>query len=258
MEDEKEECLGEKLKKNWIVTLICTLLLGILLGWLITYFANNNIAVYVNGQNISTKHLYNKMKEYYPIDLVLEDVDKAILQNKYQLTEDEMDEVKEQADYFINMYSKYYGYADEEEFLEKNNFKDKEEFINYLSIDYRKNIYFYEYLETLLDKDAVENYYNENSFGTINTKHILVKTNTEFVTNENALAIANEIITRLDGGEDFDMIADEYVEKYPDYVITEDLGDQTAFSHLESGYIEAMKTLNKGEYTKEPAQTSYG
>ena len=112
------------------------------------------------------------------------------------------------------------------------------------------------YLETKLDKEAVKDYYNENSFGKINNKHILVKTSDD-VTEEQALAVANEIIGRLNQGEDFDTLATEYKEKNTN-VVVEDLGEVGAFDNLESSYLEALKTLEKGKYTETPVKTSYG
>lgn len=256
MENEKKS-LKKWLEKNTVLALVCAIVLGLLLGVGIMYFANSgDKVVSVKEKTITTKDLYRKMKNYISINLVLEDVDSAILNKKYTLEEDEREEVKKTAQNYIDMYKSYYGYT-EEEFLSQNGFNNLDEFIDYLSIDYKRSVYYLESLEKQLEENAVQNYYNENAFGKVNTKHILVQTY-EDMSAEKALEIANEIISRLNNGEDFDTLANEYVEKYKDTVITEDLGEKGAFDHLEESYVEAMKALNKGEYSKTPVETSYG
>lgn len=255
MEEKKEGKFKTILKENIVIALVIALLVGLLVGvGVMRALGGKTFACKVNGKTITTKSLYNKMKGYYSINLILGDVDEVILNKKYKLSEDEINEVKKTADYYISQYEQY-GYT-EEQFLSENGFKDYDTFIKYLSTDYKRTIYYYDYLETKLDKDAVKDYYNENSFGKINNKHILVKTSDD-VTEEQALAVANEIIGRLNQGEDFDTLATEYKEKNTN-VVVEDLGEVGAFDNLESSYLEALKTLEKGKYTETPVKTSYG
>ena len=250
-ENKKENVFKKLLKKEIIISLI----IGLVLGLIIMFFANGEFVAIVNGKVITTESLYNKMKNYYSINLVLEDVDAKILNKKYTLNDDELNEIKETANKYIEQY-KSYGYT-QEQFLEENGFKNYDEFIAYLGVDYKRTIYFYDYLETKLEKDAVKTYYDEYAFGKVNTKHILVKTS-DTVDDAQALAMANDIISRLNGGENFDTLAEEYTTNYPDNVITEDLGEIGAFDSIEEAYINAMKELEVGKYTETPIQTSYG
>lgn len=251
-EESKKENFFEKLLKKEV---IISLVVGLLLGIIIMFFANGGFAVTVSGKVITTGNLYNKMKDYYSIDLVLEDVDSKILNKKYKLSEEDLKDIKETADNYIKQYEAY-GYS-QEQFLEENGFKDYDNFVDYLSTDYKRSVYFYDYLATKLEKNAVENYYNENSFGKVNTKHILVKTSDD-MTEDKALALANEIINKLNSGENFDTLAKEYTTNYSEDVITEDLGEMGAFDNLEEGYVEEMKNLEAGKYSTEPVKTSYG
>lgn len=255
MEEKKQSEFKTLLEKNVIATLIIALVVGLLIGAGIMYIMSGGVfAGTVSGKKITSKSLYNKMKGYYSINLVLEDVDKAILDKKYKLDEDELEEVKHTADHYINQYEQY-GYS-KEQFLEENGFDDYDAFVEYLSIDYKRTLYFYDYLETKLDENEIKNYYNENAFGKANNKHILVKISDD-MTEDQALAIANEIIERLNAGEDFNTLTQEYTQKNGN-IITEDLGEIGAFDNLETAYIDALKTLEKGTYTKTPVKTSYG
>lgn len=256
MEEKKEEIKEENVFKKLLKKeIIISLVVGLLLGLIIMFFVTGGFAAIVNGKVITTGSLYNKMKDYYSINLVLEDVDAKILNKKYKLSDEELNEIKETADNYIKQYANY-GYT-QEQFLEENGFADYDEFLEYLEVDYKRTIYFYDYLETKLEENAVKNYYDEHAFGKVNTKHILTKTSDD-MTDDQALALANDIIARLNNGEDFDTLAEEYTTNYPDNVITEDLGEIGAFDNIEDSYLNAAKELEVGKYSQTPVQTSYG
>lgn len=250
-ENKKENVLKKLLKKEVIISLV----IGLLLGLLIMFFVNFGAEAFVSGKFITEGKLYNKMKDYYSIDLVLENVDNTILNKKYDLAEDELDELRKTADTYIEQYEAY-GYT-QEEFLKQNGFENYDDFVEYLGLDYKRSLYVYDYLETQLEENAVKNYYEENAFGKVNTKHILAKFS-DTMTEEQALTIANDIISRLNAGEDFDTLANEYTTKYVNDVITEDLGEMGAFDNLETSYVDGMKKLEAGKYSTEPVKTSYG
>lgn len=256
MEEKKEEIKEENVFKKLLKKeIIISLVVGLLLGLIIMFFVTGGFAAIFNGKVITTGSLYNKMKDYYSINLVLEDVDAKILNKKYKLSDEELNEIKETADNYIKQYANY-GYT-QEQFLEENGFADYDEFLEYLEVDYKRTIYFYDYLETKLEENAVKNYYDEHAFGKVNTKHILTKTSDD-MTDDQALALANDIIARLNNGEDFDTLAEEYTTNYPDNVITEDLGEIGAFDNIEDSYLNAAKELEVGKYSQTPVQTSYG
>lgn len=252
MEENKKENVFKKLLKKEV---IISLVVGLVLGLIIMFFVANGIEGYASGKLITEGSLYGRMKQYYSIDLVLENIDTTILNKKYKLSEDELNELRETADYYIEMYG-YYGYT-EEEFLSENGFESYDDFVDYLSIDYKRSLYVYDYLETQLEENAVQAYYDEHAFGTVNTKHILVETSDD-MDDTQALALANEIISKLNNGEDFDTLATEYTTNYPDNVITEDLGEMGAFDNLEETYVTGMRELEVGGYSQTPVQTSYG
>ena len=253
MEENKNENVFKKLlKKETIISLV----IGLILGLVIMFFVNGGIEVLASGKIITKGNLYNRMKNYFSIVLVLEEVDSAILNKKYKLAEEELNEIKETANKYIEQYQLYYGYT-QEEFLSENGFENYDSFVNYLSLDYKRTKYFYDYVETKLEENAVKNYYDENAFGKVNNKHILVKKSDDMDETQ-ALNLANEIISKLNNGENFDTLATEYTTNYPNNVITEDLGEIGAFDNIETAYINAMKELETGKYTQTPVQTSYG
>ena len=204
------------------------------------------------GGKITEKDLYNKLKKY-GINYALELADEEILNAKYELTDKQKEEVKEEADSILAMYQMY-GYT-EETFLSENGFDSKDEFMEYMEFDYKRNLACLDYFKTLIPTEDIENYYNENiTFGEINTKHILVQVSDD-VTEEDALAKANEIIAKLKEGTSFDDVANEYAET----VISEEVDfDSFTADTLAKEYVEASKKLEKDEYTTKAVKTSFG
>ena len=250
---EGKESIFSK-KEVWISGIV-----GLLLGatiMVLLYITGvpgfgNEIIATVKGGSIKKNDIYNEMQKVFSVNYALDVVDNEILKNKYKLTDDQKKEVEEEADYYISTYETY-GYT-EEEFLKGYGFESKEDFIDYLTLTYKRDLYYVDYLKTKIDQDEIQKYYDENVYGEINTKHILVETSDE-VTDEQAKAKAKEIIAKLDSGKLFDEVAEEY----GDAVIYEDLGYNGFDSGLATEYVEASKALENGTYSKEPVKTDFG
>lgn len=266
-----EENQGEKkkivIKKETVLPAVVGLVVGIaltcLVGFFMDYFAKSTgiaklkygeetIAT-VNGKSISTQTIYDKAKKTDGLNLIISEIDKAILDDMYTLTEKEEEEVKDEADYYIEYYTAM-GYT-EEEFLTGNGFSSYDDFLSDIRASKKSNKYLYDYLEGKLEEGAVQKYYDENkdSIETYDSEHILVKTS-DTVTDEQALALANEIIGKLNEGKSFS----EVVEEYGDKIVHEELGYQGKTASLEQTYIDELVALKDGEYSKTPVKTSYG
>lgn len=264
--------MGEKQKKKIITkeTVISTvigLVLGIgitlLVGLLMNYFATSagmaklkygdEVIATVAGKSITTQTIYNKAKLSNGLNLVMGEVDKAILNDMYTLTEKEEENAKKEADSYIEYYTAN-GYT-EQEFLEKYGFNSYDEFLEDIKVSEKSNKYLYDYLEKKLGDGAVKKYYDENkdNIETYDSEHILVKIS-DTVTDEQALALANEIIGKLNEGKSFT----EVVEEYKDKITHEELGYQGKDANLEQTYLDELIALKDGEYSKTPVKTSYG
>lgn len=256
IKDEKKKVNFLKKKEIWISGIV-----GLVIGGLLIYLlgilgvpglGNETIAKFKGGK-IDQNDLYKEMKKYYPVSYVLEIVDDSILKEKYELTDEQKSEINTEVDSILNTYKTYYGYT-EEAFLEENGFESKEDFINYLQLDYRRNLYCIDYFKTLIPTEDIQNYYDENVYGEINTKHMLVNVS-EDVKDEEALKLANEIIAKLDDGASFDDVANEYKDK----ITTENVDFDSFNSNLlAEEYAEASKELDKDTYTKTPVKTDFG
>lgn len=208
--------------------------------------------VKVNGETITADFLYEEMKKNYSISYLIEYIDKAILDKKYEETDEMKDEIEKTAQSYFDMYEQYYG-MDEATFLSQNGFESKEQFLNVLKLDYRRKLYYDDYLKSQITDEQIQEYYDENVYGDINTQHILVSVNDD-MSDEDAKKLAEEIIDKLNEGKSFD----EVREEYKDSVTYENLKYVAFNANLESSFLEALEKLDENSYTKEPVKTSYG
>lgn len=250
---------GEKDKSNKKVICISTIIgifAGAFLVWVLSFLGVLNIGGKViattNGKAINESNICEAMPMSYKIEYLLETIDKGILNQKYNLTEEQQKEVDEQVEQCFNLYAQYYGYT-EDQFLSANGFDSRDAFRDYMEFDYKRNLAFIDYLKETIPEDEINKYYEENVFGDINTKHMLVQI-TDEVTDKDAKKMAEEIIKKLNKGEDFDKVAKEYGDK----ITFEELGYTGFDANLESAYVEASKKLENHSYSKEPVKTSYG
>ena len=209
----------------------------------------------IDGYTVTADDLYEDMKELYSISTLLDKIDNKILEKKYPETDDMNDEIKEQAESYYKASEQYYK-MDKETFLSNNGFGSEKAFLEYLRLRYRRNTYAKDYIKTLISDKEVEKYYNDNVYGDINTKHILVKVDSSASDEDKKKAedLAKEIISKLNNGKSFDDVKEEY----KDQITYEELGYKSYNANLESAYMEAMQKLDDNSYSKEPVKTSYG
>jgi len=215
--------------------------------------------VKVGKETYTADELYESMKDYYSVSLLLDDIDNDLLTKLYPEDDEMKEEVDSNAEYYFNMYEQYYGYT-QEEFLSKNGFSSYNAFIDYLKLDYRRNKYLDDYVEDNLTDEEIQKYYDENVFGDINTQHVLVpvssssEEDSESLSNEDAKKLAEEIITKLNDGTSWETIQKDYKDK----ITYEDLSYQSWDASLEKSFMDALKGMDDNTYSEEPVQTSYG
>ena len=216
--------------------------------------------VKVNKKTYTANDLYEDMKSYYSVSLLLDKIDNDLLTKMYPENDKMTSEVKSNAEYYFNTYKQYYNYT-QEQFLEKNGFSSYDAFLDYLRLDYRRNKYLEDYIKKNLTEDEIKKYYDENVFGDINTQHILVEVKSDSdkdaskkLSDEDAKKLAEEIITKLNDGTSWEQIQKDYKDK----VTYEDLSYQSWDASLEESFMTALKKMDNNSYSEEPVKTSYG
>ena len=202
---------------------------------------------------ITADDLYESMRNYYSVNILLNDIDDMILSEKYPSNNEMEDQIKSTADYYYSTYENSYGYT-KEQFLTQYGFNSEKEFLDSLRLDYRKNKFYEEYVLTLVTDKEIEKYYEDEVFGDVDSKHILVSTGEDGLSDEEAKKLANEIIGKLNKGTSWD----DVVKEYKDQIVTEDLGYNAFNASLESAYLKECKNLEVDSYSKTPVLTSYG
>lgn len=250
---------GKKVRMAAIVGCIFGVVLTVIFGFLLDYKGygklknGSDIVATVDGKKVTAADLYAILKEENGRQAMLNEIDEYLLDQKYPLSEKDKEDAKEDAEEYIEYY-KNYGYS-QESFLEENGFKSYDEFVEYMEYQIQARKYFFDYLEGRLEQGAVQKYFDENKeeCTQYDTEHILVKI-TETVPDEQALALINEILGKVNEGKSFEDIVSEYGDK----VVHEELGFQGAKSSLEESFLTVMLSMEENSYSKEPVKTSYG
>lgn len=202
------------------------------------------IIVKLKNASITADDLYSELKSNGGINALLQLVDSAILNDKYDLDKEAKEYAKEQSEYYYNMYEQYYGYT-KEDFLSGNGFKDETAFLEYLEEQYLFEKYYNDYLGSLVTDIEVENFYKDKVFG---DKYVYVFSSTN---EKNSLEKVRSAIKK---GTKISKIED----KYKDVVVNE-LGEVNfaTGSFSENFYNELMK-LEKEQYSKVFQDETYG
>lgn len=256
------------MKKNTIKLMGTTMALMLLVtgcGKVPKLENGQDAVITLNGENISVDTLYNEMKDKYALSVLLDLMDEEILNKEYKDTEESKTEVQEQIDLLL----KQYGNGSEATLLEQtysawgiDNMDDLED---YLTLQYKRNKAIEDYAKSIVTDDEINKFYDETIFGDITAKHILISpevgTNAtdaeKTAAEEEALKIANEVISKLKNGEDWDTLAKEYSS---DESNKDNGGKLSAFTHgdMVEEFEEAAKNLENGKYTTKPIKTTYG
>lgn len=222
------------------------------------------VVVEIKDKKFTTEDLYTELKNKYGSNILIEMVDKFIADKEVK-TNDEAKEYAEAQFETLKAQIEQYEY-DLDEYLSSYGFDSKEDCIEYLITAYKKDIVAKNYIkEDMITDDEINKYYDENIFGEITARHILIAPEvTDEMTDEEkkaaeekALNEAKDIIEKINNGESFEDLAKEYSD---DEGTKKDGGLFADFSKdsVVPEFWDASYKLNNGEYTKEPVKSQYG
>ncbi len=218
------------------------------------------VFVEIDGKNISANDIYDELKDTYGNSVMIELVDKVLLEKKYP----DSDEITDYVDSQISSYIQQYGEDGFKSALEQSNMTE-DDLREQISLDYRRTLATKDYIADTITDDEINKYYEEDVRGDIKASHILIKPDsTDDATEEEktkaeeeAKKKAEEIITKLKNGEKFEDLAKEYSE---DDGTKENGGDLGYFpkGQMVDEFEDAVVKLKVDEYTKEPVKSTYG
>lgn len=216
---------------------------------------------------ISVDDLYEEMKDRYALNVLIDMMDRKILNDKYESTDEEKTYIENtltQAQTYYNYYY-YKQYSTFESFIQSNyGVSTTDELKDVFALDYKRKQAINDYVKETVTESEINDYYKDKTVGNIKASHILITadykdgaTDEEKKEAENkALETAKEVITKLNNGEDFATLA----KKYSKDGSADKGGDVGEFNRgdMVDEFFEAALKLNVGEYTKEPVKTQYG
>ena len=252
------------MKKKFII-MACTALLLAGCGKSPKLQDGKEVIASMKDKNITVEELYNVLKAKYGTEELIALVDEYIADKEYPTTDDMTKEVNEQYENQKKQNEEYYG-ADFITILNSYGYTE-ESYKKALLTSYKQEKIVLDYIKTNeIIEDEIKKYYNDNMYGKITARHILISPKKkENMTDEetkkakkDAYDLAVSLIKRLDNGEKFDELAKEFSD---DTVSAENGGLLEPFDN-NSGFVEefwnASLALEVGKYSKTPVESQYG
>lgn len=251
------------MKKTLLTLGVCVLVLGLVgCGKTPTLKNGEEVVASVKGKKISVEDLYDKLKTQGGQTTLLNMLDEFIVNKEIETDEDAKTYAESQIESYKSSY-KSYG-KDFEEAITSAGYKDEDAFKDALIVEYKKNVITENYVKNNLKDSEIEKYYEDNIYGDIEAKHILISVDTDDnasdeekeAAEKKAKEKAEKIIKKLDKGESFDKLA----KKYSDDKGTASNGGKltVTYGDVVDEFWEGTKALKDKTYTKEPVKSEYG
>lgn len=253
--------------------LICLAVLGLTSGCgkVSTLPNGNDALVSFSNTNlgISAGDLYSEVKGT-ALSKLIDMIDTKILLDKYPDKSSDADKyVNEQYDLIKTNFKDDKGKFDEESLKEQiyayYGITDIDKFKDIIRLNYYRTEAVNDYAKKSVTDKQIQKYYDENVYGDISCKHILITPAvTDNMSDEDktkadkeALQKAKDIIKKLKNGESFDDLAKEYSDDTSNKDKGGDLGYFNTGDMLEE-FEKVAFALKKGKYTTTPVKTKYG
>ena len=226
---------------------------------------DNNTVVKTDEGKITADQLYESLRDKYGISVLIDMIDHQLFDEKYETDETEEETINAQIEQMKSQYNN-----DEEAFqaaiTQYLGVEDEDELRDMLSLEYKRNLAIEEHVQDSITDDEIEKYYDDEVIGDIKVRHILISPETtddmsteeQTEAEEKAKKEAEDLIKKLDDGADFEELAKEYSD---DTGSASDGGLIDYFNkddNMDEAFLNASIDLDKGKYTEEPVQSSYG
>ena len=228
-----------KINKKTILVFIIGFSIGITLTILLRPDAISQLkngeekVVSIDNYTITADTLYESLKNMGSVYIIINEIDTKILDNLYETTDEMIEEVTSEANYYLNTASNYYGYS-VTAFLSSNGFTSFEDFKNNLILEYKRNLYLTDYLKKEITEEEVKNFYN-NLTGAMSGKYILI----------DDLDTTKKILADLKSGKTYS----EIINIYNDKINIKALKNIEFDSNIEDEIYEELKNLEVNSYS---------
>jgi len=251
------------MKKTLLTLGVFVLVLGLVgCGKTPTLKSGEEIVAEVDGKKITVEELYEKLKTQGGETTLVNMIDEIILNKEVKTDEDAKTYAESQIESYKSSYDSY-G-KDFNEALTQAGYADEDAFKEALILEYKKQKIAEDYVKDNITDEEIATYYNDNIYGDIDVKHILIAPDVDDdATDEEkeeaekkAKEEAEKIIKKLDKGEKFEDLAKEFSD---DKGTAKNGGKLTAtYGEVVDEFWNAANDLKNKKYTKEPVKTEYG
>lgn len=246
-----------------IILLLAINIILIINGHKVKLSDGKEIIASVDGKDFVADDLFDELKEQYGSNNLLNMVDKYIISKEVKDDSDAKTKAKENLESIRSQYESA-GY-EWETVLTQYGYSNEDELLNELTTSIQKENVAKQYLKDNLTDAEINEYYENQVYGTYTVKHILIKpATTDSMTDEEksaaedaAKAKAQEVIDKLNNGEDFTSLVKEYSEDTGS-VDNEGLVENFTKGDVDDAFFIETNNLKNGEYSKEPVKSSYG
>ena len=267
---KEKTSLVETIKANATLILLCIicilLIVNIILisiGHKVKLSDGKEIVASIDGKTITAEELYDSIKENYGTNSLMDIIDSTIIEKEIENKSDALEKAKEQVSSIKKQYETM-GY-NWEEVLTNYGYDSEQVLIDEIMNSILKEEVAKKYIAKNITEEEIQKYYDENVYDTYTAKHILITPDTtDDMTDEQkteaenaALTTANEVITKLNNGEDWNTLVSTY---------SEDTGSKENNGLIENftkgdvvdEFFNATKNLTDGSYTTEPVKSKFG
>lgn len=220
----------------------------------------------IDGKSFTANELYDDLKTSYGTTFLVNMIDNYIANKEIETDDSAKEYAKNELENLKKQYELYQ--MDFEAAMKQAGYETEDQLLDEIILQYKKDKVVENYAKDQISNEEVENYYNENIFGEITAKHILIKPETttdmsdddKKAKEEEALNKAKDLINELNNGADFDTLAKENsadTGSASEGGLIKDftkVGDNSVVTE----FWDAAYNLKDGEYTSEPVKSSFG
>lgn len=251
------------MKKTFIILSVCIITLGLTACGQTPKLKNGQeVVASVKGKNFSVENLYETLKDKGGSTILINMIDEYIVNKEVETNEDAKSYAESQLKSIKESYES--NGQNFEEALKQYGYENEDALNDEYVVEYKKQTITENYIKSNLTDAEIEKYYEDNIYGDIEAKHILIspdandnmtddeKTKAE----ENAKKEAEKIIKNLQDGEKFSTLA----KKYSDDKGTAKNGGKLTVTYGEvvDEFWNATNKLKDKTYTTDPVKTEYG
>ena len=215
----------------------------------------------LEGKQITADDLYKALKEENGTNVLINLVDEYIISKEFTDESAANSYAEQQYKYLKASYEAQGADLDKEIVKYYESVKAFKEMI---AKDYKSTKVAENYVKSILTEDEINKYYNDEIFGTMTVKHILILPHYDKDASEDDIKKAKEdalektknLINDLNNGADFETLAKENSE---DGTASKGgLFEDFSKENTDSAFWEASYKLENGQYTSEPVESQYG